>query len=169
MATIIQNLPFYETHTTVTVADGESVVIKPRQIILWVSISKPDANDLPAGTPSFPAILDTGFNDSFLIQRQHLLPWAGISAEALVVVDGLRVYGVDVPLLDADVWLHANEPNSREADAASRPFRLELHGGVAVTELGTPRLPLLGMLALRRSGLRILIDCQRCRVSIESP
>jgi hypothetical protein len=76
-------------------------------------------------------------------------------------IDTLKVEGQTIPLRDADVWIHLNRPGFRDQFAPQPPFRLELRGGIAVWPTAVPggrRLPLLGILALRRAGLQVAID-----------
>jgi hypothetical protein len=87
----------------------------------------------------------------------------------------VTVNGHDVPvkadLLEANVWVYPNVPGKSHADAGGAPFCLELDAGVAVYPRAmatAPRLPLLGMRALRLAGLRLSIDCQALSVSIQT-
>ena len=108
MITVLRRLPFFETSTTALLGN-ERLTIKPYQIIVWVSITKAGLPEFPPNARRLPAVLDTGFNDTFLIQEQHFTAWAGLSPQDFEVLEFLSVYGRNVPLLDADVWLHRNQ------------------------------------------------------------
>ena len=72
-----------------------------------------------------------------------------------------------IPLRDANVWIHPNQAGFRDRFASGQPFRVELDTGIAVWPArlpGAPRLPLLGIRALRRADLRVWIDCRKCQV-----
>jgi hypothetical protein len=153
------------------VPGGPVVTIKHHQIIVWVSITEAGLPEFPPDARRLPAVLDTGFNDTFLIQEQHFTARAGLSPQDFEVLDFLSVYGRNVPLLDADVWLHRNQPGHRDWLSSQPPFRLELNSGIGVCPVlaNAPRLPLLGILGLRRADLQCFIDCQGCRVSLRTP
>jgi hypothetical protein len=93
---------------------------------MWVSLTRPETPELPPQARCFPAVLDTGFNDNFLIREQQLIDWAGLSPQGMPVVGHLRVEGQQVPLRDADVWIHPNRPGSRDEFAGKPAFCVEL-------------------------------------------
>ncbi|MBI3410980.1 MAG: hypothetical protein HY040_21820 [Planctomycetes bacterium] len=110
----------------------------------------------PTDAPLVPAVLDPGFNGTFLISQRQFEEWAGLQVRDAPWIDVLSVEGRLIPLRDADVWIHRNRPGSRDPAPGSVPFRLELPEGVAVWPTAIPgarRLPLLGMRALRQAGL----------------
>jgi hypothetical protein len=86
MPGIIETLPFSSRETSETIAGG-TVRVMPFQIVLSVSITPKGQERLPADTPRFPAVLDTGFNREFLLQEQHLGEWAGLPPQRLIRVD----------------------------------------------------------------------------------
>ena len=171
MPAIIGNLPFFEKHTTVTVAGG-AVRIKPYQIIIWVSIGEMGTRVLPPNTPRFPAILDLGHSHNFSITEEHLEKWAGIDPEGLESLGTIRVSEQRLHLLNANVWLHLNRFGQRDEFSGQPPLSLEMDSGIAAYPKDTttaPRLPLLGLRGLRRADLQLHVDCQKCRVSIRTP
>jgi hypothetical protein len=129
--TIIRNTPFFDGWTELTVR-GQHVPIKPYQIIVWVSISQIGRRELDPITPRFPAVLDTGFNHSFVIHRQQLAQWAGLQPQQFQVLGPITVYGEESPLLAGNVWLHPNEPGKRDIFSDQPPFCVQLDNGFAV-------------------------------------
>jgi hypothetical protein len=171
MPAILRNLPFYDDFTTVEV-QGRGYRILPRQIIVWVSLGFKGLKSLGAGTPRFPAVLDIGFTDNFLIHQQLLRGFAGLEPEHLRRLDErLRAHERQIPLHAANTWIHPNRPGERDRFRDVAPFLLELHRGIGVPT-GTdlyPRLPLLGARALRGAGLRLFVDYNRCLVDLTTP
>lgn len=171
MPFILRKLPFFEDQRALRVPDGPVVTIKHHQILVWVSITPPGLPAFPEQARRLPAILDTGFNDTLLIQEEQLRSWGGISPPDLELLDYLTVSGRRIPMVDMDVWLHVNLPGHRDQFASRPPFRLELNTGIAVIPdpTTTPRLPLLGMLALRRAKLHLHVDYEHCRITLRTP
>ncbi len=171
MARIIRNLPFYDHATTVEVR-GRPVEVKRDQMIVWVSLSEMGMRHLDRNAPRLPAVLDTGCNHALVIRQQHLVEWAGVRAEHLRRLRPTRVYGTSAPQLAANIWLHPNQPGRRDEFSAQRPFLLTTEQGIAVVpraaDQGNPRLPLLGLRAIRWNHLHLAIDGDRLRVHIRS-
>jgi hypothetical protein len=171
MPAILRKLPFYDRSSTVHV-HGQPLRIFPYQIIIWVSLGPGRARDLDPLTSRFPAVLDTGFTDSFLIHQQQLRVFAGLQAEHLPrLTEGLRSYGRHIPLHDANLWIHPNKPGERDHFTGSAPFLLELHRGIGICRDADlyPRLPLLGARALRQAQLQVFLDYCQCQVSMRTP
>src|SRR5689334_19051520 len=98
MPTVIHKLPFYDDFTTVTV-QGSSYRIFPRQIIVSVSLGPQGMRELDRRVPRFPAVLDTGFTDTFLIHEQQLQRFAGLRTEHLPRrMDAFHAHGRRIPL-----------------------------------------------------------------------
>ncbi len=160
MARILRQLPFFTEPTLVT-AGGDPVTVRPYQIVMWVSVTLPDQEDLSAAAARFPAILDTGHSHNFSIQRSHLSRWARIDPTLFPVLRPTRINGVPVPLVSAAVWIHPNRPGQRDSFTGGAPFRLQMPRGIAVyppDTPGAPRLPLLGLRALVLNNLRLTMD-----------
>src|SRR5437870_8443914 len=119
----------------ITLADGQRVLIAPRQIICWVSLTPAGLKTYPRQARPFPAVLDTGFNHGFLMRPQHISMWSGfrLTTDDFPVMDHLQVYGAQAPLHEADLWLHSNVPGSRDQLSRRRPVRLQMNLGVAVS------------------------------------
>src|SRR5262245_2657195 len=170
MIQVIRQLPFFETPISVTVG-GVAVPIKPYQVVLWVSIAPMGRRHLDPGVLRFPAVLDTGFNHSFILQQQHLVQWAGLQPDELVPLARIQVYGEEAPLVSGNVWLHRNKPGRRDEFARLPPFCLELDRSVAIPSgrSHAPRRPLLGLRALRGGSLDVQSDGANRQVSIRAP
>jgi hypothetical protein len=151
---------------------GHEVRVKADQIIIWVSLTEARRENLDPGYTYFPAILDIGHNHNFAIQEQQLVSWAGMDPRVLTRVGGIRIGGERLPLFEVDVRLHTHVPGNRDTFRNKPPFRLELDEGVAIYPralTSAPRLPLLGLRALRVAGLRLSIDGQTQSVSVRTP
>jgi hypothetical protein len=83
----------------------------------------------------------------------------------------LPVRNATLPNRDATVWLYPNLPSSRNLDQSASPFPLDLEFGATLAPPGpyARDKPLLGMQAIRFNKLRIRIDGDVQRVSIELP
>jgi hypothetical protein len=163
----LHRLPYFRAPTTVSVA-GDSVRVRPFQIIVWVSIGLRPGRTWNPRTPRFPAILDPGNNHNFLIFTTQLMHWAGIRPVLLPLLGAVRERGRRMPLRAATLWLHRNVPGTREPSTAS-PHPLDLTDGIAVDQhegVSAPHLPLLGLRALTHNRLYTVIDGDRLQVSI---
>jgi len=157
VTTILRKVPILSEPSTLHLAAGAELVVKSDQLILWMSVTASGLADFPRGAPSFPVVLDTGFNHTFLIGEQQLEEWGGLRAPELTWIDLLSADGQPIPLRDADVWMHPNRPQSRDPAPGAAPFRLELPEGIGVWPAAIPgsrRLPLLGTRALRHAKLQ---------------
>ena len=171
MPAVIRNLPFFDRSTTVEVS-GRPVPIKHDLIVVWVSISEAGIDQLHPTAPRFPAVLDTGCNHSFVMRERHLIEWGGIHPDYLRRLRSIRIYGSLVPQMAANVWLHPNRAGHRDDFSGQPLFLIESEPGIAVVPKavgdGNPRLPLLGLRALRWNRLHLAIDGDRRRVNIRT-
>jgi hypothetical protein len=175
MPALIQRLPFgpARSELQLTVPLGNPVPLLTDQIVLWVSVA-PLGDELPPDSPRFPAILDTGFNNGFLLQKSQLIGWASPGVYEHCDRSGviLRSAGELIPLYYASVWVYPNIPGSRDPRPNGTPFYLDIPGGIALTPSGsrvTKSLPLIGTAAIRHSNLRVQIDGGRETVDIQVP
>lgn len=162
MALLIDRLPIPSAKRSIALPGGGTIVAKPWQSLVWISITPPQVLELTPATPRFLAVLDTGFNQTLLIQDRHLEEWAGIKASELDVFPGeSAVYGQQVwPFRMADIWLHANVPGQQDSTSNIQSMCLEAHPGILiVSERERPqRLPLLGMRAMARNRMQLQIE-----------
>ncbi len=148
---------------------GEPLKLKPFQIVIQVSVS-----DIPvwdARTSIVPALLDTGNNHNFSIQERHLTRWVGIHSQSLPFLGKIREGERTPSLRFANLWIHRNRSGSRDL-RVGEPFLVPLEGGIAIyADDGSnyPRLPLLGLRAIIKNNLTLVIDGKRKFVSLSSP
>ena len=170
MSAIFRRLPFFDRATTLEL-QGQRIHIFPRQIVVWVSLSMTGRREFAGLTPKFPAVLDPGFTDSFLIHPRLLRQFAGLTPQHLRQTnDSLRAHERVIPIHAADHWLHPNRPNERDEFADRPPFLVELDRGIGIptTEELYPRLPLLGAGALRAARLQVVIDYARLLLTVRT-
>jgi hypothetical protein len=170
MPSLVRQLPFSDEFTTLVV-QGTVYRIFPRQIIVWLSVGRKGVRDLDPRMPRFPAVLDTGFTDNFIMHEQQLRRFAGLEPQHLQRLnDSLRAHGRPIPLHAANLWIQSNRTGERD-QVVGVPFLLELHRGIGLTTDSDlyPRLPLLGGRAFRQNKLQVHLDFRKCRVSIRTP
>jgi hypothetical protein len=170
MPTILRDLPFFDNPTEAEF-DGRYIPIKSDQIMVWVGITEGNQHEFDPRRPCFPAILDTGLSHNFSIRSEHLIRWAGLDPRWIRREGDVQIGEEIVPLYEADVWLHPNARGKPDRAVGIEPFRLDLDRGIAVyppTMSHAPRLPLLGLRALRVAGLHLTIDGRRCVVTLRT-
>lgn len=131
--------------------------VRRYQIVVWVSLR----------TLLFPAILDTGHSHNFAIREGQLKSLAGV--DSLPVIGHARVNRLLLPQAKADVWLHGNRRGTREPGATA--LLLTMEQGITIYPEGSqnaPRLPLLGLRAISRNNLTLVIDGKRRSVTLKS-
>ncbi len=148
---------------------GERLKIRSFQIIVHVSLSDTPVWD--PRTPAIPVLLDTGNNHNFSIQERHLIRWAGLRPQGLPLLGAARDGGRIPSLRFANAWIHPNQPGYQHLKGGE-PYFLALKDGIAVyPEDGSdyPRLPLLGLRAIIKNNLKLVIDGKRRHASLRSP
>jgi hypothetical protein len=141
------------------------------EILVWLSIGLPGERDPQRISPPFPAMLDTGNGSAFYLHEHHLLQWAGVRPDSLTLLGTRQVNQRDVPSRDADVWVHPNTPGTWQRAPGKRPFRLDNKEGIAVgppvpDQVMFPRVPLLGVAALRSNGLDFWFDSKAAQCHV---
>jgi hypothetical protein len=163
MSLILDRCPFYEEVTEVDTPSGP-ILIRSYQIVAWVGLSIRGVLSRP-----FPAVLDTGHSHNFSIKEEHLELWAGLPAHEIQTIGHARVNKQLVELKDAAVAFYPNTPGERDVLRGKSPHLLILPEGIAVHRTSdpfAPRLPLLGVRALVKNHLQIMIDGDRKEVSL---
>lgn len=175
MPTVIQRSPVPAAEQTFTLPDRSVIRVGEFQPIVWISVSPPQVISLPTAAPRIPALVDTGFNQTLLIQDLHLLHWCGIDPALLQVAPGTgaKYRDQEWSFRIADIWLHAY-PTAPAASQESQPLCLEAQPGILVVseQQRRQRLPVLGMRALawNRAALRLEFESPTMGLlSIDAP
>ncbi|HLQ43448.1 MAG TPA: hypothetical protein VK137_01865 [Planctomycetaceae bacterium] len=102
-------------------------------------------------SPDFPAILDPGHTHNVAMSAEHFQDWVQLRLQRIGTV---RINQQDVALYAADVQIEGKV--------------LVCPEGIAVYPSGhprAPRLPILGLRALVRNNVRLLIDGTSVEIS----
>ena len=115
------------------------VLVRPFQIVLPVAL-------VVGGRVSqtFPAILDIGHTHNFSLRAQHVRDWVKMR---LKQIGRIKVNDQFVPLMEADVEIDGGLVRCLD--------------GISVFPQGhpgAPRLPLLGLRAIVRNNIKVVID-----------
>lgn len=165
---ILDRLPF-ASEPRVFDVHRERLRIKPFQIVVQLSISGPWEWDPVASI--IPVLLDTGNNHNFSIQQNQLIGWAGVHPQSLPLLGAMREGGRSLSLRYANAWIHRNQPGHIDLKGGE-PFLLAMNEGIAVyPDDGSnyPRLPVLGLRAIVKNNLKLVVDGKRKHVSLSSP
>jgi hypothetical protein len=164
MSRIVDRCPFFDAETFVETSSGP-VYVRAHQIVLWVSLRVRGAI-----SPRFPTVLDTGHSHNFSIREEDLRAWTGIAPETLRLVGSIRMNNRLVMLRDAELVLYRNAPGKRD-DVQGEPHLLEMSQGIVIHRVAdpfAPRLPVLGVRALVRNRLTLVIEGAAKVVSIDA-
>jgi hypothetical protein len=165
MTWIVNRCPFFDKETQVAVPEG-TILVRPYQMVVWVSLRFREAESRP-----FPAVFDTGHSHNFSLGTEHLEEWAGVKKVDVLRIGAAKVNERPIALVRATLLLHRNVRGFRD-ELRGDPWPLEFSEGIALYERGdpfTPRLPLLGLRAIVKSGLRAVTDGAKCELSIGKP
>lgn len=165
---ILNRLPIDGEHVSSSIPNVP-LYLKPFQIGIRVSIL--DEPNWDSRALIIPALLDTGNNHNFSIQDRHLIRWAGIHPESLRYLGVIRDREHSPSLRFARIWIHRNRRGSRDL-IQCEPFLLRLEEGIAIypsDQSNYPRLPLLGLRAIIKNQLKLVIDGKRKHASLRSP
>lgn len=162
MTKILDRLPLFPATQSVTFGQ-RSVRMHRDEVLVWVGISLSGEQRPERVSPPFPALLDTATNFDFYLHEHHLIHWAGYRPTLLTVLGTKIINREEFPRRQADVWIYANKPGTTDLWDGKPPFHLEMPDGIAVSPPKpdrpvTPRLPLLGLPALRRNALDFWFD-----------
>lgn len=142
----------------------DRIDIRPPKIIVGVSITVPEEEGYHRGVFTVPAIIDTGCNRAFMIDKRHLELWAGVRAEYLPSDGKTRFHeGRPYRMYTADVHIHKSSYKlPLSSHYPMMPYHLKSTKSITVMEPTTdepdPRLPLLGLRALVANRLQLSVD-----------
>lgn len=138
---------------------GFHVRPRPREALVWVSLTKRDArrpklttlNSEPAQPVHiFPALLDTGCTESLLLHEWHLEKWAQLPFKSFDSSDAAgkpkSLLGHKCPTIQVDLWLH---PSFKNTGTVSREIvndavKLQISGGGLVSLISCTKVFALG-------------------------
>ncbi len=132
------SVPFSEAKSTVD-SPGGSVLVRAYQIVIPIRVSFGQTL-----SQEFPAILDTGHNLNLSVSAEHL-KWIGNPQ----TIGKATVNKKSVELKEGNIVIGGKTLNCPE--------------GIAVHDV---RLPTLGLRALVRNGLKLVIDGKRKTATI---
>lgn len=153
---IIDRLPYREDGDYLNFRE-HTLDIRAYQIIIWVRLDR----------LIFPAVLDTGHSHNFSIPERHLDAWAGVSP--MEQIGEVVVNRQTMPQYRSDLWIQRNQPGTRQPSEESHFLTLE--EGITVIPEGMPgasRLPVLGLRAITKNRLRLLIDGDKRQVTLKT-
>jgi len=162
MNVIIDRCPFHDRETSVETLSGP-MPVRAYQLIVWAGISFEGDLSQP-----FLVVLDTGHSHNFSIREELLREWAGCEPGAMRRVGTIRVNERLVILRQAELALYPNVPGSRD-ELHGEPRALEMSQGIVIARQQDPfatRLPTLGMRALARNRLQLVVDGKAMMASI---
>ena len=168
MPRLLDRMPFPAQPDEV-VFRNERIKIRADQIIIWVSLGQRRLAEQHALIEPFPAILDTGHSHHFAITRRHVIEWCGLNPDILPVHAAVRDRGQKVLLREANVWIHANKPTSRDQLADRPPQLVRTRPGIAIYPEGDfPRLPILRLRVIAENDLILKVDGPRREATLRS-
>lgn len=140
---------------------------------------------LPPQPRRFPAILDIGLTDNFVISPLQLRMWMNMDWRDFPEEGAVRFYSgeIRVPSKRAFLWIHPNQYGWRDQLDPLRPaVRMEVTEGITIygkgeqigddprtTSLRSPRLPLIGLRALTGMKAQLRIDSGSQKVWLDLP
>lgn len=153
---------------------GRPLRVYTDQIIVWGTLTYGSLTVPSASAVLFPILLDTGFNDAFLMQQRQVEAWFAPAFLTGVGLTGdvLAVGRERIPGWDLALWLYPNVPGTRDPDPTAPPLWIYLPLGVPLTPPGsayTKEKPLLGLRAIRFNRLSLRFDGQLQRVALDAP
>lgn len=151
---ILNRLPIGEEPQTFFVGN-EPVLIRRYQIAVWVRLK-----DL-----SFPAVLDTGHTHNFALSEKHLREWAGLRPDSLRLIGRSKVNEEKLPQFQSEVFLHRNVPGT--IGRAEGGILLRMEHGITLMPEKMARLPILGLRALVKNDLKLVMDGKRRQVTLK--
>lgn len=168
MPPILNRVPLRESEEHVDVA-GVPVVLRANQPVVWVTLWPWSGAGDPGWVP-FPAVLDTGNNDSFTIPAALFTAWTGLDYSRLPASQTRLVNNaIRAGLYRYNVRLHRLGPDGRPTPPVA--FTLQTDTGVTVLPHAGgafPRLPTVGVRCLRVNRLHFFLNGHRRYFSLRT-
>lgn len=179
MTLILRDLPYFEDEAVFyriaskdNPKDDLRVKIKAFQIPVRIRMSARDDRGYSATKPSFPAILDTGYNRTIVLSAYHLTAWAEIH-DPKVLGDEIEfspderpvIRGFPARVFEGRCYICPNEPNTW-IGAKGDPYPV---GGMIYLLPAKEeqfRMPLIGMEAIQGLNRILKIDYRRQRLQL---
>jgi hypothetical protein len=153
----------------VVVLDGIEVTLRIYQPVVWVRLV-PWVGATHPEAITFPAVLDTGNNHSFLIPATLFRAWTRLDPASFVTKHTVRVLGHELSCHGLNIEVYRMGTMSAHD---RRVGRLQTDRGVVVVreslEAHFPRLPVLGVRCLCASRAIFTVDGGRATYSLRGP
>lgn len=148
---------------------GVPITLRVYQPVVWVRLV-PWVGPADPEAVTFPAVVDTGNNHSFLIPASLFRAWVRLDRTVLRTQNRVRVLDVEMLChgLNVDVYrVRDGNPTGRVAG------RLQTDRGVVIVPESVehlfPRLPVIGVRCLRASRAVFTVDGGRATYSLRGP
>lgn len=145
---------------------GVDITLRPYQAVVWVRLV-PWAGETASDTLAFPAVVDTGNNDTFLIPGPFFRAWAKVDYRDLppgrpVLVNGLalKLHGFNLDLLRP----RRRDPSERVAGHLQTGQGITIIPDALVSRF--PRLPVLGVRCLATNRVTFSLNGGRRTFSL---
>lgn len=125
---------------TIQLPSGKEHLVKPNQIIVWLSITPkvPARGTPPADSPVFPAILDTGCGTCLYMTEEQFDYARRPHDDGYCHLRQTTVNGEPADIIMADAWLYRqSSPAHIGTFNLKNPVRLSLREGVRVRVAGS--------------------------------
>lgn len=143
------------------------------QLFVWATLA-PGTQPPSAGATLFPVLIDTGFNEMFLMQQRQAEAWltAPVFATFQALRNRLKVGAEFLTAWDISLWVYPNVPGTRVPDPSATPVWVDAPHGVWLAPPGsglTREKPLLGLRAVRFNRLKLRVDGDAGRFALDAP
>lgn len=164
----LTRVPLVEEEHTVTLG-GVAISLRIYQPVIWVRLV-PWVGSPHSEAVTFPAVMDTGNNHSFLIPASLFRAWTRLDPASFVTKHTVRVHGHELPCYGFNIEVYrVRKGNTTQRRAG----RLQTDRGVMIVGEGLephfPRLPVIGVRCLCASRATFMVDGGRATFSLHGP
>jgi hypothetical protein len=168
MPFLLTRVPLIAVERVVAHADVP-VTLRVNQPVVWIRLAAWNQRPLLAAV-AFPAIIDSGNNDSFLIPGSLFRGWTGLTLDAMHPLRTIEVNGLTLGCYGFNLQLFRLS-RGNPTDHVVR--HLETDRGITIIPDGLdhrfPRMPVVGVRCLRLNRLTFSINGNRGTFSLWSP